>query len=152
MKRRRNSLFFSVYLIATFMSSSALAVPSITNVDGDLVPGQNMTVTGSLFGVKSPAAPILWENFESGKLEADFDVVNPLWEVYSGEGQVPGSKYAFRADRGNGVASADLMKDYVIQDKLYTYVKRRWDFSFINRNQKVFRVHQANKQQSVGWN
>lgn len=45
-------------------SSIALAVPSIGSVTGSLTHGQNMTITGSDFGPKEPALPLMWDDCE----------------------------------------------------------------------------------------
>ena len=51
-----------------FAAVTASASPSITSTTwtGNLVHGSSLTVTGSSFGTKSQAAPILWDTFDGG--------------------------------------------------------------------------------------
>ena len=133
-------------------SHSILAAPAIVDVCGDLVNGQRLTITGTGFGVKSPAAPVMWDDFDSGSMNPGWDKVTiPGWVVYGGEGQVQGSFYALRADRG-GVNSVDLMKNHAFYDKLYISLKRRWDFEVVDRNQKFMRIYDAGQRYSIAWN
>lgn len=46
--------------------SAAQAQPAISAVSGNLSNGQNLTVTGSGFGTKAQAAPLVWEDFSDG--------------------------------------------------------------------------------------
>lgn len=42
------------------------AAPSVTGVSGIVSSGQSITISGSSFGAKSPAAPLYWYNFDDG--------------------------------------------------------------------------------------
>ena len=54
-----------ILLLAVSMSYSA---PAISSVSGTPSNGQSITIQGSGFGVKSPAKPVLWADFEGGNI------------------------------------------------------------------------------------
>jgi hypothetical protein len=43
-----------------------MAAPTVGGVSGTLSTGQTVTISGSGFGSKSSASPVLWDNFEGG--------------------------------------------------------------------------------------
>lgn len=53
-------------LIVAMLVSSAAFGQAITGASGVFSTGQTVTISGSGFGSKSPAAPVLWDNFEGG--------------------------------------------------------------------------------------
>lgn len=56
-----------LFLIAgLFSPSTSFAAPNISGVTGTVTNGQSITISGSSFGTKSPAAPLVWDTFESG--------------------------------------------------------------------------------------
>lgn len=59
----RNATAISLLLVC---GASAHAAPAIDTVNGGVAQGGTLTLRGSGFGVKSPAAPILWDNFDNG--------------------------------------------------------------------------------------
>ncbi len=58
---------------------------NIDGVTGVVSSGQSVTVTGTGFGVKSPAAPILWETFDDGVNDAPLSTDSD-WPTYAGNG------------------------------------------------------------------
>lgn len=62
-KKRIILILSLVFLFA--LPSLAYAAPTITNVSGALTHGNTITVSGSGFGAKSPAAPVLWAPFDT---------------------------------------------------------------------------------------
>lgn len=48
----------------------ASADPSISGVSGTVAHGLPVTISGSGFGTKTPAKPLMWANFEDGKIAA----------------------------------------------------------------------------------
>ncbi len=68
---------------ALTLCGPAWAAPSVHDVTGTLSNGHSLTVTGTDFGTKEPAAPILWETFDDGaqgeRLSTDSD-----WPSYNG--------------------------------------------------------------------
>ena len=57
-----------VLTFATLLAciSPAAAQPSIASVAGSLTQGSTVSVSGSSFGTKTTAAPVMWETFDSG--------------------------------------------------------------------------------------
>src|SRR2546422_10746413 len=74
-------------LILLGVLPAALAVPSITNVQGTMSRKAIVTMTGAGFGAKSTATPVVWDDFESGSLKAlvggKSPVVGPPWSSWS---------------------------------------------------------------------
>lgn len=54
---------FTFFFWAVVLGQAAWAAPSVQSV---LITGATITVQGGGFGVKTPAAPLLWESFEDG--------------------------------------------------------------------------------------
>lgn len=57
----------AVMLCVLFFPAISNATPSIGNVGGKFSHGMYITITGSEFGTKSPANPIIWADFEEGR-------------------------------------------------------------------------------------
>jgi hypothetical protein len=53
-------------IFALLAPTLSLATPSISGVDGSISNGALITITGLDFGVKSPAVPLFFDNFEGG--------------------------------------------------------------------------------------
>lgn len=61
-------LFLAVTLAANWQYAGA--APSISGYTSTgTVEGASVTITGSGFGIKSPAAPLVWANFKNGSLQ-----------------------------------------------------------------------------------
>ena len=57
----------SVFMLGA--AAPAWAQPSVTNVTGTIADNQSVTITGSAFGTKATAAPLVFENFNDGVLD-----------------------------------------------------------------------------------
>ena len=61
--------------------------PSISSVTGTVSNGQTVTISGSNFGSKSQANPLIWDNFEDGINNATIrntnPVIGPAWNVWT---------------------------------------------------------------------
>ena len=70
-----------------FICSICSAAPSVTGVSGTVAQDEAVVINGSAFGTKSTAAPLVWDNFESGtnnaQIEGASPVVGTAWEVYT---------------------------------------------------------------------
>lgn len=65
--------------VAAFLLLPALAsAQQITRVEGTLVDGGTLTISGVAFGTKSVAAPVVWETFEDGQ---DGSQVGGQWDL-----------------------------------------------------------------------
>jgi hypothetical protein len=69
----------------SILASHAFAAPSISGASGQVKNGGQITISGSSFGTKSPAAPILWDQFNSGTAGQNLSS-SPKWEAYKGSG------------------------------------------------------------------
>jgi hypothetical protein len=79
-------LFCGMFLAVGVWFGGALmgqAAPSISGVSGSVSNENSVVVSGGEFGVKSPAAPILWETFESGTA-GQLLSKDPKWKPYGG--------------------------------------------------------------------
>lgn len=54
--------------IPMILVGSATAAPAIQSVSGNFIDNANMTITGSGFGAKNPAQPLVWDTFENGNV------------------------------------------------------------------------------------
>jgi hypothetical protein len=63
MKILKCSILFALLLVlALFLIANAWAAPSVSGVSGTVTHGASITISGSSFGTKSPAAPAVWDN------------------------------------------------------------------------------------------
>lgn len=64
------SKYIGILSILTFLlffsGTQVMAQPQITSISGALTRGSTITITGSGFGTKNPAKPLIWADFESG--------------------------------------------------------------------------------------
>ena len=58
---------YVICIIALLCEGVAIANPNITNVSGIIQHGNYISISGNNFGVKSPARPTIWCDFEDGK-------------------------------------------------------------------------------------
>ena len=70
------------FLLTIFWSASAHAQPNITSFSGSLTNKGALTITGSGFGTKAQAAPLKWDDFESG---ISGNILSG-WDLYSSNG------------------------------------------------------------------
>jgi hypothetical protein len=81
-----------IILVAIVLIPQALTSPNITTLNGQIVQGENVTISGSGFGVKVSVAPLKYDDFEQGTpgeelsgwvLEAGANGPNPKKPRYS---------------------------------------------------------------------
>lgn len=75
-------LFILILLLASPLS--LWAASEITSISGSVAHGESVTISGSGFGSKSPAAPLLWETFDGGTNGES--VSGGGWNSYTGGG------------------------------------------------------------------
>jgi hypothetical protein len=91
----------------------ALGAPAISGVSGTLSSGQTVTISGSGFGTKPQAAPLLWDDFEqgtAGKLVAGNSASVGSWDTGGGTESVTYS--SSKAYAGGKAAFHDLISNY----------------------------------------
>ena len=72
-------------------SAVVYAAPSISNAGGTMSAGTAVTITGTGFGSKPTAQPVLWDNFEGGtvgKTIKEVPAVIGKWDTGAGSDQV----------------------------------------------------------------
>ena len=85
-------------IIAMLLAASAASGQTISAVNDTVSNGASITISGSGFGAKSPAAPILWDNFEYG---SDGDGLGSFenWTSYNGPGGYISDDQAYSGTR-----------------------------------------------------
>ncbi|HAM36054.1 MAG TPA: hypothetical protein DCP85_09045, partial [Elusimicrobia bacterium] len=82
--------------------------PTISGVSGNIINGSNITISGSGFGTKNPAAPLVWNNHEACAVGSDIVAACG----YNNEGG-DGSKAYIRNDKAYGLQGSKSAKmDY----------------------------------------
>ena len=98
-------------VLVSLLPGAASAQVSVTGLSGEIAQNATVTITGSGFGVKSPAAPIKYDSFQQGTPGQTLSEGTPSWNlwanVWSGsdtEAYYP--KYSNAASRFNGDIAA----------------------------------------------
>jgi len=89
--------------------------PSISSTSGTWSHGNSVTISGSGFGTKSTAAPVIWDDFEGGtngnSIHGQDPVVGPNWDTLTSHGVPP--VYSTAGNRSN--SSLCSMHNFNIQ-------------------------------------
>ncbi|MDY6951849.1 MAG: DNRLRE domain-containing protein [Thermodesulfobacteriota bacterium] len=109
--------------------------------------GSSVTISGSGFGSKSPAGPILWDNFEDGvDTSATVGVWDQIGEEVREETSVvrSGSRCA-RAELGGSDSYGAMEKACSVgtNEKLYVYLWRRYKNPLTYEQQKALRIYKG---------
>lgn len=90
-----NHMFQVVYLFLLaaflFFSTPCVAAPTVELVENK---GNTLNISGAGFGLKTPAAPILWENFEDGAV-GDYLPTTGKWVAMDKNGGEFSSTFAY---------------------------------------------------------
>jgi hypothetical protein len=150
----KNFIFFTpvVFLFCLF-PSLVFAAPSISGVSGTLSHGSQITITGSAFGTKSPAAPVKWDDFNSGTNGNQLS--STIWTTQTaiGSGDVVYPKYSNSVLRTNDTMSCKIFMGastgqwncafgYDGTGNRYWYISYwRYDIAGAADNYKHFRIY-----------
>jgi len=139
-----------------FLDGVAYSAPSISTASGSLVDGGTLVISGSSIGAKTTAAPLLWDNVESGSASAAWTQLGAGISIYSSTGQLANSAHCFRMDKSLQT-TYNMKKTQEITSQLYTFVKRKYAYDMTYDNHKFFRVWQSDVtpgyvKDSVAWN
>lgn len=98
-------LFMAILLFA----QNVMAQPSISSTSGGWSHGASVTISGTGFGTKTTAAPLLYDDFEGGSNGSNIKPNNPVvgtaWDDFVGGGtQVP--RYSNAISRGVSAISS----------------------------------------------
>ena len=70
---RRQLLNLGLSIVLSFLTGAAIAAPSVRQVNGSLDHNGTITITGSGFGLKPSAAPIVWDNATGNSISDKWD-------------------------------------------------------------------------------
>lgn len=91
-------------VVCIFAAPPAFAAPTIGGVPaGPLSSGQPVTITGSGFGTKPKAQPVLWDNFEGGAIGKQIQSVPAAigqWDTANGSDNVTYTNEKAHSGRG----------------------------------------------------
>jgi len=83
----RIKLIIALISVTLIICDTGYAAPSIDSATGNFSNGQVITISGSNFGIKTSARPVVWDNFESGTLSTNISGKNPIigppWTSFS---------------------------------------------------------------------
>ena len=142
---------------------------TITGVTGTLTKGESVVITGSDFGIKAVAAPLLWDDFEEGvsdqvipndsdPSQTDSWTFNVGSVVYSNEHSRTGSTLSSKHDlSGDGITDpyGRLRKIYWQTDaslkKVFVsfWVRYSWGYTDVLHQTKLWRI--GNIANTVMW-
>ncbi len=163
------NMFLFIFILSLFSSLQAFAQPQISGISGNLVHGSNITITGSGFGIKNPAKPLYWADFETSinptnlGQKTTWDWINPQM-AFSNVQTPPNSTQSVRWNAGwnsNGACGSQnsdtggvaLLGEH---NFMYIFVKRHYDFNWqaIPWNHKIFRFWRigASNNSHTGYN
>ena len=120
-------------LLIVFAAPSAFAAPTITSLSGTVTNGSTITVTGTGFGTKNPAKPLIWADFEQGTITAESSLSTGTLQNDSASltkvNQLPNSTYAVRGKPNDSVLGKQNVRLFVDtsptpHDRWYFFVKR----------------------------
>jgi hypothetical protein len=143
----------SLMLGALLFSSQAYSAPVVTSASGTFTNNGSVTLTGSGFGTKSTAAPLVWDNFEAGATGTKILTANATigkWDtgsgydvgVYSTEQAHAGSKSAKLSTAG-GAYNLSLAKNGSFPTLYMDWRVRVHYNSIPTRNWKPWRLYGA---------
>ena len=140
----RISKFLLTSVFSLLLASSAFAAPAVTGVSGTLTHGSSVTITGTSFGTKSPAKPLIWADFETDLnptnlgVETSWDAINNM--ALATDNQPSGSTQSARGDI-YATTSVNFFLRYQYFDAAYASWKRMYNWTVSEQNMKFFRIY-----------
>lgn len=142
-----------VCLVFSLISLPLYAAPIISGVSGSFSNSSNITLSGSNFGTKSPAAPLVWDTFEGRTVGANPSNTATVgsWSVVESNGDMhitssvvySGSRAVLLDPTGNG-RSFVRYSTTSNNSKIYIALKRRYA-SNVTTNQKFLYLFASGK-------
>lgn len=137
---------FYASLTLLFLTPLLFAGPVVNSASGSLTRGSTIVITGLGFGTKSPAAPILWADFEQGSTHPTTMGQRSTWDgndnfSTSSVNQISGSVYNVVGTWDSGAAkrSFSFLLNKTTWTKVYMYDKRYFTYG-PGANQKFWRL------------
>lgn len=145
------------YFCTTLFS---FAQVTITGISGTVANKQTVTVSGSGFGTKIPAAPFLWDDFESGQIGNT--IGNPVIGKYTQVGHAKydstrhasGSKSALSEIRNNSVGPGGLVSNWIPDKRKMAFASMKIYIesqNFSKHNIKLFRLNASDPDPTHGY-
>ncbi len=124
-----------VIILVLFSGGVGFAAPTINSVSGSLYHGGSVIISGIAFGSKTPAAPLIWDNFEWGSDGtllntgdwSDYKATNPCeidTSQYYGQGTRSAYNMCYTPDYKNQFGMA--YQYFTESDEIYFSHKYRW--------------------------
>lgn len=160
-------IFLAIIFFGVFgLVESSQAAPDVTNVSGTIEHGQNITVYGSGFGIKSTATPLVWDNFEYGSDGDNLDTASGgKWTHYQTGSVVSkvkistgqhyaGSRSAYNAlwqrpDGDEGQEFGTAYQEFSAGDEAYVSMVVRWDTDATGTTSGMWKWFRLNNQEHV---
>jgi hypothetical protein len=137
-------IYSIIFVLSLFVSLNAFAQPNIIGISGTITNGSSITIAGSGFGIKSTAAPLIWDNFEYGSDGDNLDTASSgKWTHYQTGSVVNkvkistgqhygGSRSAYNAlwqrpDGDEGQEFGTAYQKFSPVDEAYVSMVVRWD-------------------------
>jgi len=152
MKKLLGNTLAIAILILAFTPMQALADPTISRTSGTFAHGLTVTITGTGFGTKNPAKPLVWADFEQGLAPSKLGISTSWKQVQNMEwstecpADAVGTKCA-KASNSDGAWTIAI--DYANWtnegQKVYIYKIQRKNFLITNQSQnwKMWRMWPA---------
>lgn len=143
--------YFFIILLFVFSNEEVFAAPTISSVAGVTAHNNSITINGSGYGQKNPAAPYFFDDFESGSNGASIigkkgKIGSPTWEEYEGYGQptyLSNQKYGTGSlstgvsVRGDSFKSAGIAR--LNSSIVYFSMRYRWNANGTNWESAVYK-------------
>lgn len=121
----------SIVCFLLFPSISYSASPLINSVSGTFNHGNNITITGSGFGIKSPAKPVVWAPFDGGSATADPNLssgtIVTKYQIDTTNQYNNRSKYnVSNMAKTNGAKTAADLRTYINSGRFFVFARRKF--------------------------
>ncbi|MBB6091641.1 hypothetical protein HNQ60_000487 [Povalibacter uvarum] len=138
--------------VASVLATQAQGAPTVSQASGTFSNGNSVTITGSGFGTKSTAAPLVYDNFEGGSNGSKVMTNNAVvgkWEdgaghdqpVYTTELAYAGSKSVRLSARSNGAYNLSVNQNGSFPVIYMDWWVRVNQLSGVSRNWKPWRIY-----------
>jgi hypothetical protein len=128
----------SLLVLISVCPAALWAAPTISNVTGTFEDAGSVTITGTGYGTKSPAAPLRWAPFNTNSQASSLGVAttwnqiqNLVWDADEGYGSTPGLKgTAISGDGALGTLRVDSSSPYwnAANQKFYRFYREKKNF------------------------
>jgi hypothetical protein len=120
-----------IFIPGISYSIDTTSSPLINSVGGTFNHGNYVTISGSGFGTKSPAKPVIWAPFEGGSAEADTSLssgtLTTKYQIDTSNQYNSRSKYnVSNIAKTDGVKTAADLRTYINSGKFFAFARRKF--------------------------